>query len=552
MKRLFLGLLIFVVSVIYFFPIISSTYNILDWFTTDDSFYYFKIAENISLGYGSTFDGFSPVNGYHPFWLILLIPVFFGSRIDPYVPLRIVILIQYLLSVSAIILFYRYLSSRLSLFGSALISLVWLLLIPIFLIATNGTESILNMFCLTLFWVLFSRYTESNFKKSQFRDLLGLGLAATLLLFARLDNIFLILVFGGWLGIRYLASKNWKITRENIAELIKLESTYLAPGAILLGAYFGWNKIIIGTVMPLSGQVKKYWGTLPETIYGSKVLGIGNFLGEFFSGNENLGPWSLLLKPFYAIIDQYDVYYNFGTDSISIGLIFGMVLLLFLGFIVGKNEAFFLQKVKDWNFVPLFLGSIIHIVYYKFGGYLAPRSWYWLLESFTIILVLAMFIEIIFQSIVPERNVFRTGFALGLLLLSSYLVVLPHMNRITEKFLIPKTLDHEYLQIASWLENNTESNSVIGMTGAGSTAYFIEDRVIMNLDGLVNGKRYFDLIKKENAEEYLFENNVTYIFGNEYVLLETDPYRANYLDLLDRGDLISTYNGKMKLWRISD
>lgn len=41
----------------------------------DDAFYYFKIAQNIAAGRGSTFDGLHPTNGYHPLWMGLLIPL---------------------------------------------------------------------------------------------------------------------------------------------------------------------------------------------------------------------------------------------------------------------------------------------------------------------------------------------------------------------------------------------------------------------------------------------------------------------------------------------
>src|SRR5687767_1647539 len=38
----------------------------------DDSFFYIKIAYNISAGFGSTFDTIHPTNGYHPLYLFLL------------------------------------------------------------------------------------------------------------------------------------------------------------------------------------------------------------------------------------------------------------------------------------------------------------------------------------------------------------------------------------------------------------------------------------------------------------------------------------------------
>ena len=41
----------------------------------DDAFYYFTIARNVALGEGPTFDGVAPTNGFHPLWLLFLVPL---------------------------------------------------------------------------------------------------------------------------------------------------------------------------------------------------------------------------------------------------------------------------------------------------------------------------------------------------------------------------------------------------------------------------------------------------------------------------------------------
>src|SRR3989344_1195583 len=45
---------------------------------SDDSFYYFQIARNIAEGSGSTFDSVNLTNGYHPLWLIAILPFFYA------------------------------------------------------------------------------------------------------------------------------------------------------------------------------------------------------------------------------------------------------------------------------------------------------------------------------------------------------------------------------------------------------------------------------------------------------------------------------------------
>ena len=46
-------------------------------FAQDDAYYYFRIAQNIAaVGEGSTWDGLHTTNGYHPLWLLALIPFY--------------------------------------------------------------------------------------------------------------------------------------------------------------------------------------------------------------------------------------------------------------------------------------------------------------------------------------------------------------------------------------------------------------------------------------------------------------------------------------------
>ncbi len=43
---------------------------------------------------------------------------------------------------------------------------------------------------------------------------------------------------------------------------------YFLPGALLMIIYIGWNEVYFGTLTPISGQVKHWWSTLPNTVYG--------------------------------------------------------------------------------------------------------------------------------------------------------------------------------------------------------------------------------------------------------------------------------------------
>src|SRR5215475_3514123 len=88
-------ILIVVFMSIQIYAALSDGYNFPNtWFSRDDAYYYFKVAQNISEGHGSTFDGIHPTNGYHPLWMLICIPIFALARFDLILPLRVLLLVM--------------------------------------------------------------------------------------------------------------------------------------------------------------------------------------------------------------------------------------------------------------------------------------------------------------------------------------------------------------------------------------------------------------------------------------------------------------------------
>jgi len=59
----------------------------------------------------------------------------------------------------------------------------------------------------------------------------------------------------------------------------------------------------------------------------------------------------------------------------------------------------------------------------------------------------------------------------------------------------------DMLPILEWL--HTEPGAIIGMTGGGNAGYFIKNRTIINMDGLINSYANFQAVKEEKAGAYL-------------------------------------------------
>ena len=61
--------------------------------------------------------------------------------------------------------------------------------------------------------------------------------------------------------------------------------------------------------------------------------------------------------------------------------------------------------------------------------------------------------------------------------------------------------DRPYMEVLPFIEANTPPGDIIGMTGGGNTGYFIHDRTIVNMDGLINSYDYFHALQNREAPD---------------------------------------------------
>lgn len=174
------------------------------WFTRDDAFYYFKVAQNISEGHGSTFDGVNLANGYHPLWLLICIPIFSLARFDLVLPLRILVLVMGAFSAATSILLYRLVSRILSRTVGVLIAAFWGFNLYIRVTVMQfGLETGLTAFSIVLFIYLFEKL-ERKWRNEALtpKEIASFALVGVLVILSRLDTIFLVAIFGLYLVFR--------------------------------------------------------------------------------------------------------------------------------------------------------------------------------------------------------------------------------------------------------------------------------------------------------------------------------------------------------------
>ena len=233
-SRIFEISLIVIVLSIYLYAALSESHNFVEWFIRDDAYYYFKVAQNISEGHGSTLDGINLSNGYHPLWMLVCIPIFSLARFDLILPLRVLVFVSGGISAWTGVLLFRLVKRTLSAPAAVLAACYWVFDYAIhYNVTMFGLETGLTALTMTAFLLAisgspslrggwFSRRSNPRageeiapwhrppgqvssltpFAPRNDGDILPLGLLAVAMTFSRLDTVFLAALAGAWIILR--------------------------------------------------------------------------------------------------------------------------------------------------------------------------------------------------------------------------------------------------------------------------------------------------------------------------------------------------------------
>ncbi len=633
--------------------------SMMNWYSTDDAFFYYQVARNVVEGRGFTFDGVNLTNGYHPLWMLVCLAVFWLARFHLLLPLRVLILVSGLLNGVTGVILFRLLRRHLHIFAAVLGALVWMLLPVIYNNFTaKGLESVLSAFFISLLLLKAIPLLETG-RAPKMQDYLFLGVISALTILSRLDNVFLVGVIGvfvvfrlrrirrlviydlvtvmiasiitwvfrfgteltvqnnysvyplmltcmgviplvlfftgfytvkvkekkvgfilrlgiatifsaalvyGTLMLLRLIGFNLLISRLLILMVVSLSLAAIAlirvfykfqanrdsvspwhsfvnwlemdvpfifrngvlyslPIATLVGGYMLINQKIFGTTSPVSGQVKNWWGTLTDTVYRKNDTLLSLLGLTPGSGNS---PWSLITTMIADVAIFLRNLFSRNSDELPLFLFLALLFAFFIlmVYFLSRRDGYLARRSFSLLIPALIIGCFLHIAYYAARGYGHSRSWYWVSESLSLVLLGAVFSSKIFEKI--RKIVQRDWPGYILLLCTAGSLLFLHTRYLLNQYpySIPTNQEIEYITGIKELEKETPEGSLIGMTGGGETAYFIQKRTIVNLDGLINSVEYFEAMKTGTADEFLDAMGLDYVFGNPYMLLESSPYRS--------------------------
>lgn len=431
----------------------------------DDAFYYFQVAYNIAHGYGSTFDRLHPTNGYHPLWLIVLIPVYILVN-DKSVALIVIMLLQFILFAIGVIVgisgILRNQPARLKPYGldaALLTTFLLLTFTPLFTkMFLGGLESALYWAVLMLASNLHSRVLQNS------KQVIGwclLGIMFGIVFLSRIDSVVLV---GSWLAFtifkyRQEGTKNLRLTLGKIA-------CVLIPVTLIMGLYFAWNFYHYGHVLTTSGMIKFHPTSDFRMFMGSVLLLVIWFSISWFGAHPR---W-------FSVHPQ--------VPFIAFPFLYFSALV-----ILGPAEI-----VRIWYHIPTvlamyFLMAIVFTYLFTWTqtvkANISILGWLWQGRRGILAIILACFL-ILF---------------VGESMLSDWLDE-------------SRFVKWDRVQTATlYLAETTPLSAIVASFDGGRVGYTLPNRTI-NLDGLANSHDYRQVVEDRTLFSYLIRNQVRYVINH--------------------------------------
>jgi hypothetical protein len=431
----------------------------------DDGLYYPIIARNLLERGKMTFDGVTSTNGFHPLWMLLMIPLC-AITSDPEVTLRMVFALAFMVMLAALYLFTKVVVRlRFSLGGVTIAFVIVFANIRSFtmLLSTIEAPIVLLMY---LAYIHFSLRTgDRRFTKTT-TALLG-GILMGLAFLARTDSVFLCASYG-LLLLYHLITKKITLAAGARAGLA-------AAGGVLAIAipYCAVNYANFGHVLSVSGHRKIASFSLDRTLTLPVHL-LRDTLVPRLTWAFGLPGW---LEPVL----------------IWATLLSGLVLTL--------GAALRLRRQLLSSLAPLAEFVVFAAVHFCWVWFFMPgealiSSWYYVSE----LLVVGIGAGTVMP---PTRraNVLCHALAGALLLLQ----VLAY-----PRFVRNKTMTWAKFEIAHYVRDHLPPNARLGMFDAGITSYF-SHRDFVVLGGLAGDFEQSELTAKNDIGEIARRYGVTHI-----------------------------------------
>jgi len=440
----------------------------------DDAFYYFVIAGHILNGDGSSFDGLTLNNGYHPLWMLMILPLFAVKSANADIPVHLALSMGALVDVLTCYLLYR-IAHHIS--GGPLAGLIAALFYSVnvmnVLQATNGLETALGGALAAACWWRALSLAE----RPTVRGGVGWGILVGLMVLARTDYVILAVCLGLYLLAR---QRSWAALGVTI--------TAAAVSVAVASPWLVWSQARFGSVMQVSGVA------VPYAAHERHLMANGPGLAEWLKAA--LGHLS---RPEGWLRGDFT-----GTAPFTGPFWWALVIVALVRSWVKGNRTW----VYAW--LPMTAAAAGLVLTHTLIRWY-PRPWYFVASA----QALAVGLGIGMTTIFSRGNLLPWSRRLLAVLLGALMVAsLASWIFIWRIGLYP--WQDRMLEAAEWIAQKVPHGEIVASLNAGIYAYY-GDHTVVNLDGVVNPDA-FAAIRERRLFAYMQEVGVSYFLDFDHAL----------------------------------
>jgi hypothetical protein len=477
-------------------------------FLYDDSFYAFKIAQNIADGRGATFDGIHPTTGFQPLYVLLLVPAFMLSGNNLVLPIYIALSLLAVFTCLTAYLIYR-ISRRYVGWGASLIAaLIWAFSPVVTKQSANGLETALASFMIAVSVCYYLERIRSVENPGGGRFMMQ-GILLGLMVLARIDGILLMLV----MLLDYLVLLRRR--RVSAKRLVRLALVPLGV-CILYGPWFLFNIAVCGSPLQDSGTATRflslayagYFGYGPGDMgaRGPDSSFICAHLTHAISTMKVIPPMHLIFR----LIDKAGAMLGSPGNFHTAGNIIGFLALGGVGFKAFRWRRDEGRKRRgEMHFLILFAAVLLaSYAMYVFGMFFFLRYFYpvYLIAC----IYLAFFLQDIYDWYTRRSVAMRRGVIIASAVYAALFGFFSYSQAFRSRPIYP------FYDVARWVNENTGAAERIGIFQCGMIGY-LSNRQIINLDGKVN-REALEAMKNGSLDAYLRKEGIEVVIDHSDIL----------------------------------
>jgi hypothetical protein len=429
-------------------------------FLPDDAFYYFTIARNIVQGHGSTLDGFTLTNGYHPLWMALILP-FFAVLKGLHTPVAASLMLGAILYFTASLLIFAALRKiRVSPFVALATAVLFFYNHMTIHLSLNGLETSVTVACVALVFYL---YVRNQFPWSNSQSV-ALGIALGLCVLARTDMALFCVPVAMASVIRLARSRRY------MKALL-----LIACGSVVVAPWFWWNYAQFGSFVQVSGKALSYF---EHKLFAMNHPGVTIMDQSFANELLHRAALGLLTYGFDTGVSPF-VWQQHNQGFLFLPLLIAVFAMSVIASCFTRERRLCSQSGRLW---PLLVFVPVYFIVHDLIRWSA-REWYVAVSAILFFTMIGLLLDALF------RMAGRAG----------YLVVIAISGILLAAFFFAfANLYHAglYAQQKSffWTVQNVRKSfpagTTLGISDCGYTSYLLPEYHVVNLDGVVNNKAY--------------------------------------------------------------